>query len=86
MSEFEQYAEAIKKRDDLVNSLSDAEKLEIYALFKQGTIGDCNTASPWTIDFKNKAKWDAWNSKKGLSQEDAKQAYVDLLKEHGVTI
>jgi diazepam-binding inhibitor (GABA receptor modulating acyl-CoA-binding protein) len=38
------------------------------------------------MDFKGKAKWDAWDSKKGMSQEDAKQAYVDLLVELGFTI
>lgn len=32
------------------------------------------------LDFKGKAKWDAWNGKKGLSQEDAKQQYVDKVE------
>ena len=27
---------------------------------------------------KGKAKWDAWNAKKGLGQDDAKQKYIDL--------
>jgi len=27
-------------------------------------------------DKKGKAKWDAWNSKKGMSQDEAKQKYV----------
>merc|ERR1719225_670697 len=30
------------------------------------------------MDFKGKAKWDAWNGKKGMSQDEAKQKYVDL--------
>ena len=37
---------------------------------------------------QGKAKWDAWNGKKGVSQDEAKQKYIDLanqLKEkHGV--
>ena len=35
--------------------------LEVYALFKQGEFGDCNTERPtgWT-DMAGKAKWDAW--------------------------
>merc|ERR1719341_2075448 len=41
------------------------------------------------MDFKGKAKWDAWNGKKGVSQDEAKQKYVDLanqLKEkHGLS-
>ena len=28
------------------------------------------------LDFKGKAKWDAWNGKKGLSKEDAQQQYI----------
>jgi diazepam-binding inhibitor (GABA receptor modulating acyl-CoA-binding protein) len=28
------------------------------------------------LDFKGKAKWDAWNEKKGLSQDEAKEAYI----------
>jgi diazepam-binding inhibitor (GABA receptor modulating acyl-CoA-binding protein) len=28
------------------------------------------------LDFKGKAKWDAWNGKKGLSQDRAKEAYI----------
>ena len=38
--------------------------------------------------IQGKAKWDAWNGKKGMSQDEAKQKYIDLantLKEkHGV--
>lgn len=29
------------------------------------------------MDFTGKAKWDAWNSVKGTSKEDAYKAYVD---------
>ena len=57
---------------------SDAEMLDIYALFKQASVGDINTDRPGTfsLDLKGKAKWDAWNSKKGMSNSDAEAAYV----------
>ena len=58
--------------------MPDDKKLEVYALFKQGSVGDCNTERPGMIDFKGKAKWDAWDAKKGMSKEDAMQEYVDL--------
>lgn len=29
------------------------------------------------FDLKGKAKWEAWNKKKGTAQEAAKQAYID---------
>lgn len=36
------------------------------------------------LDLKGKAKWNSWNDKKGMSQEEAKEkyvAYVDMLME-----
>ena len=43
-------------------------------------VGDCNTDRPGMTDFKGKAKWDAWNAKKGVGQDDAKTQYIDLAK------
>uniref|UniRef100_A0A4W5PWD9 Enoyl-CoA delta isomerase 2 n=1 Tax=Hucho hucho TaxID=62062 RepID=A0A4W5PWD9_9TELE len=54
-------------------------KLKIYALFKQATQGPCNTPKPGMLDFVGKAKWDAWKSLGSVSQEDARQQYVDLI-------
>jgi len=31
------------------------------------------------LDLKGKAKWEAWNKKKGTSQEAAKQVYIDYV-------
>lgn len=28
------------------------------------------------LDLKGKAKWDAWNAKKGTSKDEAKQQYI----------
>lgn len=55
---------------------TDAELLELYALYKQATVGDCGVAEPGATDLKAKAKWNAWNGKKGLNQDAAKDAYV----------
>lgn len=33
------------------------------------------------LDLKGKAKWDAWNAKKGTSQDDAMTAYIAKVKE-----
>lgn len=57
---------------------SDDELLELYALFKQGTVGDNETDKPGLLDFKGKAKWQAWTNKKGLAKDAAQQAYIDL--------
>merc|ERR1711862_633327 len=71
--QFDTAAEEVKK---LTKKPTDEEMLEVYALFKQGTVGDINTERPGMLDFKGKAKWDAWEKKKGMSQDDAKTAYI----------
>ncbi|CAH1153903.1 unnamed protein product [Phaedon cochleariae] len=48
--------------------------LEIYSLFKQATVGDINKAKP--SDVEGKTKWEAWNSKKGMSPKTAKEQYI----------
>ncbi|XP_068214971.1 acyl-CoA-binding protein-like [Palaemon carinicauda] len=77
MSLEERFNEAAEKVKNLTKKPNDEELLEIYALFKQGTVGDCNTERPGMMDFKGKAKWDAWNGKKGMTKEAAMEAYVN---------
>jgi len=72
-AEFESAAAAVKA---LTTRPSDADLLELYALYKQATVGDCDTQRPGMMDFKGKAKWDAWDGKKGTSKADAEAAYI----------
>lgn len=60
---------------------SDAELLELYKYYKQAEVGDVNTDRPGLLDLKGKAKWDAWESVKGLSQEEAREKYIALVNE-----
>lgn len=39
------------------------------------------SAKPGMFNFKDKAKWEAWNGKRGLSKDAAKQQYIDKVKE-----
>ena len=68
MTQFEQAAAAIKQSASHNIKMSDDELLQIYSLFKQGSVGDNTTAKPGMLDFKGKAKWEAWNGQKGKSQ------------------
>ena len=54
--------------------------LKIYGLFKQATTGDNPEKKPSFSDIVARAKWDAWTSRKGLSADDAKQQYIDLIE------
>ncbi|CAG8651432.1 16979_t:CDS:2 [Dentiscutata erythropus] len=64
------------------SSISNEEQLAGYGLFKQSTVGDINTSKPNILDQKGRAKWDAWNSRKGLSKEEAQSQYVDLIAQY----
>ena len=63
------------------DKVPDKRKLLIYAYYKQATIGDINTEQPWAYQVKARAKWDAWNSVKGMSKYDAMQNYINLISE-----
>ena len=53
--------------------------LKIYALYKQGSTGDNTEKKPGFSEMVARAKWDAWNNLKGVSQDNAMQQYVDLI-------
>ncbi len=56
-----------------------ATLLKIYALYKQGSVGDNADKKPGFGDMVGRAKWDAWNGFKGTSKNDAMQQYIDLI-------
>uniref|UniRef100_A0A4D5RBA9 Acyl-CoA-binding protein-like protein n=1 Tax=Scolopendra viridis TaxID=118503 RepID=A0A4D5RBA9_SCOVI len=88
MSVEEQFNKAAEDVKNLKQTPSDQDMLEIYSLYKQGIVGDCNTDRPGVLDLKGKAKWDAWNARKGMTQTAAKEAYVkkvsDLISSVGL--
>ncbi|CAI5662359.1 acyl-CoA-binding protein homolog isoform X2 [Oreochromis aureus] len=77
-AEFDKAAEDVKK---VKAKPTDEELLFLYALYKQAVVGDINTERPGMLDLKGKAKWDAWESRKGMSKEDAMSAYIAKAKE-----
>jgi diazepam-binding inhibitor (GABA receptor modulating acyl-CoA-binding protein) len=80
MTSLEEKFEAAKKRVmELPEKPSNEKMLELYALNKQATIGDINIDKPAMFDFVAAAKYNAWNSKKGLLKEEAQQQYVDFV-------
>lgn len=56
-------------------------KLNFYALFKQAIEGDLPTSRsrPSWMQQVERAKFDAWASKRGTSRDDAKREYVKLV-------
>jgi len=66
-----------------LNELGNEELLALYALYKQATVGDVSGPKPGMFDLKGKAKYEAWNGKKGLTKDKAMQQYVALVKKLG---
>ena len=76
-SEFESVLKNLKNIDMDALELSDTIKLDFYKFYKQATMGDCNTSEPYSIFFRDHAKWKAWDSIKGMSAEDAMKEYIN---------
>ena len=75
-----QFQQAVADSKNLPERPDNATLLKIYALYKQASEGDVEGKRPGFADMVGRAKWDAWNELKGQSQDDARQAYVDLIE------
>ena len=80
-AEFEAAKKRVEESVEVMKGLTNDKQLEVYSLFKQATIGDCNIERPGITDPKGQAKWDAWSGRKGMSKEDAEKAYAELIGE-----
>ncbi|KAL6985609.1 hypothetical protein U1Q18_018985 [Sarracenia purpurea var. burkii] len=76
--EFEEHAEIAKT---LPETTSNENKLTLYALYKQATVGPVNTTRPGIFNMRERAKWDAWKLAEGKSKEDAMSAYITKVKQ-----
>ena len=65
-----------------VTGLGNDVMLDMYALYKQATVGDVNGSRPGMLDLKGRAKYDAWTKYKGKSKDDAMTAYIAVVEEH----
>ena len=79
MTLIESFEDAQKRVKTLSARPSDGELLELYGLFKQATAGDVSGSRPGMLDFKGRAKFDAWAKRKGSTKDAAMIAYVALV-------
>jgi diazepam-binding inhibitor (GABA receptor modulating acyl-CoA-binding protein) len=75
----EQFEDAQKRVKSLTKAPSNDDLLELYAHFKQATAGDVTGSRPGMMDFKGRAKFDAWAKKKGASKDASMTAYVAVV-------
>lgn len=73
---FTKAAEDVKKLSQLDND----NLLYLYGLYKQVTCGDCNVSKPGFLDLKGQAKWNAWESRKGLEKTKAQKKYIEKVE------
>ncbi|NVB76839.1 MAG: acyl-CoA-binding protein [Kofleriaceae bacterium] len=77
----QRFAEA-QARIKPVTGLGNDVMLEMYALYKQATVGDVTGDRPGMLDLRGRAKYDAWAKKKGLGKEAAMEQYIAVVAKH----
>lgn len=76
----EQFEQAVAESKNLSEKPGNETLLQLYSLYKQGSIGDINTEPPSNpFDFVAKAKYNAWAELKGKTTTDAMTEYVELI-------
>lgn len=77
----QQFEQAAADSKNLTEKPSNETLLQLYSLYKQGSLGDVNTDPPSNpFDFVAKAKHEAWASLKGKSATEAMTEYIELIK------
>jgi acyl-CoA-binding protein len=79
MSETKASFDAAVERSKSLPSQPNNIKLDLYSLFKQGSSGDVTGSRPGMFDPVGRAKWDAWDKRKGMSKDAAMEAYIALI-------
>jgi acyl-CoA-binding protein len=77
----QRFAEA-QARIKPVTGLGNDVMLEMYALYKQATVGDVTGSRPGMMDLRGRAKYDAWAQKKGLGKDAAMEQYIAVVAKH----
>lgn len=75
-----QFDAAAADAQKLARRPDDQTLLKLYALYKQATAGDVEGKRPGFTDMAGRFKYDAWAKVKGMSNDEAKQAYVDMVE------
>lgn len=81
MADLEKEFEAAQAAAKNLSSRPDNETLlELYSYFKQATEGDVSGPRPGAFDFVARAKYEAWEARRGVGKQAAMRAYVKLVE------
>ena len=76
----QEFAVARKRIEELYTRLDNATIRKVYAYYKQATVGDISGKRPGALRFRDRVKYDAWSSVSGMSKQDARAAYIELVQ------
>jgi diazepam-binding inhibitor (GABA receptor modulating acyl-CoA-binding protein) len=79
MSDIKASFDAAVERSKDLPSQSPTNQLELYGLYKQATSGNVTGSRPGMFDVRGRAKWDAWEKRKGMSAQAAMETYIELV-------
>ncbi len=74
------FQQAAEDAQQLTERPDNDTMLTLYALYKQGSQGDVTGDKPGFFDFVGVAKYEAWEKRKGLAQDEAKEKYIELIE------
>ncbi|WP_114790687.1 acyl-CoA-binding protein [Niabella yanshanensis] len=78
----QQFEKAAEESKSLSEKPSNDILLQLYSLYKQGSVGDINIDPPSNpFNIVNKAKYNAWEALRGKTKEEAMQEYVALVRQ-----
>jgi diazepam-binding inhibitor (GABA receptor modulator, acyl-CoA-binding protein) len=77
----EAFKKAYTKASSMKHSLPQDVMLSFYAYYKQATAGD-NFSFNANLDIRNAFKFNAWMQLKGISSEEAKIKYIELVNKY----
>jgi len=80
MASDDEFSAAQVRVKQLSKTPASHELLELYGYYKQATAGDVQGDRPGMLDFKGRAKYDAWATKKGNGKDASMQSYVALVE------
>ncbi|XP_076906670.1 acyl-CoA-binding protein-like [Bidens hawaiensis] len=77
----EEFEEYVEKAKTLPAGTKNEDKLVLYGLYKQATVGPVNTDRPGMFNMTDRAKWDAWKAVEAKSKDEAMKDYITKVKQ-----
>ena len=74
------FVSACQVVEQMYTRLGNSTVRKVYALYKQATVGDVTGKRPGVLRIRDRIKFDSWSSISGMSKDDAKLAYIGLVK------